>query len=182
VVAPVLSRVSLLFGPAGLLAALALAVPGAANAETVAERLQEHSGRIVVLNFWAAWCQPCRKELPMLARLQARFEEQGVVFVGASTDAPDQREAAAQLLREASVVYPVWYGLSDEEMLPLGLGSSIPATAIFDRDGRRAFRLIGEIKEKHLVERLEWLLGPRDRKPPRELSLPPGLSRKEYEE
>jgi len=167
---------------AGLALVLAASFARAADSEPIPERLKEYVGRIVVLNFWAAWCKPCRKELPMLAELQRELGDRGVTFVGASTDTEEDRPAAEEMLRETSVGYPVWYGLSDEEMRPLGLGSSIPATAIFDRDGTRAFRLIGEIKKKRLVERLEWLLGPRDREPPKELLLPIGLSPKEYRE
>jgi thiol-disulfide isomerase/thioredoxin len=145
-------------------------------------KLREYEGKIVVLNFWAAWCKPCKKELPMLLALQREFEAQGVQFVGANTDEAKDRVKADAFLNSLGINFPIWFGLSDEEMKPLGLGSSIPATALFDRDGKRAFRLIGELKKKELVERLEWLLGTRQGKPPKELLLPFGLPASEYKE
>jgi len=148
----------------------------------VSAKLQEYKGKIVVLNFWAAWCKPCKKELPMLLELQRQFQAQGVQFVGANTDEAKDRAKADTFLNRLGMNYPVWFGFSDEEMRPMGLGSSIPATAVFDREGNRAFRLIGELKKKDLVERLEWLLGLRAGKPPKELLLPFGLPVSEYKD
>ena len=132
------------------------------------------------MNFWAAWCAPCRKELPLLARLQREYDARGVRFVGASTDAPEALGAAEALLARAGVAYPVVFGLSEAEMRTLGLGQALPATAVLDRDGARAFRLVGELERKRLVERLEWLLGARGGRPPRELLLPPGVDAGDY--
>jgi len=142
--------------------------------------LHEARGRVVVVNFWAAWCRPCRKELPLFARLEPRYAARGVQFVGASTDEADARGAAEALVARSRVGYPVVYGLSDADMQRLGLGSLLPATAVLDRDGTRAFRIVGELDEKRLVERLEWLLGARGGKPPRELLLPAGVDAADY--
>jgi thiol-disulfide isomerase/thioredoxin len=144
------------------------------------EQLRKRQGEIVVVNFWAAWCGPCKKELPLLAELQREYEGRGVRFVGASADAADERGAAEALLAESRVTYPVVFGLSDADMGRLGLGSLLPATAVYDRNGTRAFRIIGEVTRKRLVERLEWLLGSRTDDPPSELQLPPGIDRTPY--
>jgi thiol-disulfide isomerase/thioredoxin len=165
-----------------LLGASALPGARAAGISPIEEQLRGHRGRIVVLNFWAAWCGPCRNELPLLAGLQREYEERGVRFVGASTDAPDDREEAEALLARSGVAYPIVFGLTDAEMRPLGLGSLLPVTAVFDRDGAPVFRLVGEVTKKRLVERLEWLLGERDGRPPKELVLPPGVDAADYEE
>jgi thiol-disulfide isomerase/thioredoxin len=165
-----------------LLGAGALLRARATEASPIEEVLREHRGRIVVLNFWAAWCGPCKSELPLLARLQRDFEGRGVQFIGASTDAPDGRDEAEVLLSKSGVGYPIVFGRSDTDMRQLGLGSLLPATAIFDRNGARAFRLVGEVTKKRLVERLQWLLGERVASPPRELLLPPGIDAADYEE
>jgi thiol-disulfide isomerase/thioredoxin len=144
--------------------------------------LGEPRGQVVVVNFWAAWCKPCRHELPRLARLQRHYDARGVRFVGASTDAAEARAPAEGLLARSGVAYPVVFGLSEADMRSLGLGALLPVTAVLDRDGQRAFRLVGEVDEKRLVERLEWLLGPRAGRLPKELLLPPGVDAGEYED
>jgi thiol-disulfide isomerase/thioredoxin len=147
---------------------------------STSKRLEEYKGKIIVLNFWAAWCKPCKKELPLLAELQREFGVQGVQFIGANTDDVKDREKAQEFLSKMGEAYPVWFGFSEEDMKLLGLGTIIPATAIFDREGKRAFRLIGEIKRKDLLERLQWLLESSQGKPPKELLLPFGISSAEY--
>lgn len=147
----------------------------------LAGKLRQYEGKIVVLNFWAAWCKPCKNELPLLNDLQGQFEGQGVQFIGANTDEAKGRAKADTLLKNLGIAYPIWFNLSDADMKPLGLGASIPATAIFDRQGTRAFRLIGEVKRKDMIERLQWLLGGRQGKPPKELLLPFGFPAAEYE-
>jgi thiol-disulfide isomerase/thioredoxin len=165
-----------------LAAALSAGALASARAEerSLEAQLREHRGRIVVVNFWAAWCAPCRRELPLLARLQREYDARGVRFVGASTDAPEALGAAEALLARAGVAYPTVFGRSEAEMRTLGLGSALPATAVFDRDGARAFRLVGNLEKKRLVERLEWLLGTRDGHPPKELLLPAGVNARDY--
>jgi thiol-disulfide isomerase/thioredoxin len=138
--------------------------------------LDRYEGRILVLNFWASWCAPCRKEIPLLVRLQNEYGPRGVQVVGASIDEPEDRELAERFVRDRHVSYPVWYGLTTEDMKPLGLATAIPATAIFDRDGRRAFRIIGEVHGEAIRPRLDWLLGDRTAQAAPELVLPPGVT------
>jgi thiol-disulfide isomerase/thioredoxin len=146
----------------------------------IQEKLHQYRSKIVVLNFWAAWCEPCKRELPLLAELQRQFKARGVQFVGACMDEERDREKAEEFLRKSGVRFPSWFELSEKEMRTLGLGVSIPATAIFDREGKRVFRLIGDVKKKQLVERLEWLLGNQEGRLPKELVLPAGMDKSEY--
>jgi thiol-disulfide isomerase/thioredoxin len=160
--------------PLSLVLALLTAVPPAAESRLLP--LDRHRDKIIVLNFWATWCAPCRKEIPLLVRLQKEYGPRGVQVVGASIDEPDDRELAERFVRDKHVNYPVWYGHTTEDMKPLGLATSIPATAIFDRDGRRVFRIIGEVHEEVIRGRLEWALGDRHAAAPPELVLPPGVT------
>ncbi len=143
-------------------------------------KLADYKGKIVVLNFWATWCKPCLKEMPLLMELQRDFETRGVQFVGACTDTEEDRALAEEFLRDSGIEYPIWFGLSDSEMQAIHLGDALPATAVYDRDGQQVFRMIGEIKRKTVTERLEWLLGDRRDEPPKELTLPLGVSSKPY--
>jgi thiol-disulfide isomerase/thioredoxin len=127
-------------------AALMVSSPaGARAAEGPALRaIEQHHGKVLVLNFWAGWCAPCASEIPLLARIHRDYSARGVQVVGASIDEPESRDAARDLARKLRVNYPVLYGASSAEMSSLELATAIPATAIFDRDGRRAFRLARE--------------------------------------
>lgn len=153
--------------------------PGAAD---LRRDLERHKGSVVVLNFWATWCGPCRKEIPLLVRIQREYGPKGVRVIGASVDEPEHRERAEAFARRMRVNYPVWYGRTTEEMKPLRLATSLPATAVFDREGRLAFRIIGEITETDLVPRLDWLLGTGGQETPAELVLPPGITPEHFAE
>jgi thiol-disulfide isomerase/thioredoxin len=135
-----------------------------------------------VLNFWATWCKPCRAEIPTLVEVQHRFAAQGVQVIGASIDEPEDRKTAEKFVREMGINYPVWFEFTTGHMMPLRLATSIPATAIFDHNGQRVFRIIGEATKKDLAERLEWLLGDRTAPAPAELVLPAGITPEHFKE
>ena len=123
-------------------------------------------GRLLVLNFWATWCDPCREEMPMLERLQQDYGRHGVVIVGASADDRTTRDRVRPFLDEAGISFPIWTGATVQDMDRFGLSPSLPSTLILDRDGRVAFRLIGPLKRRQLVRRLDFLLsGSRGRVP-----------------
>ena len=102
--------------------------------------ISSHLGRLVVLNFWATWCVPCREEMPMLDRLQERYHSRGVVFVGASADDATTRDRVQPFLAERGISFRIWTGATVADMGRLGLSTALPATAILDREGRVAFR------------------------------------------
>ncbi|MGH9796012.1 MAG: TlpA family protein disulfide reductase [Candidatus Acidiferrales bacterium] len=132
-----------------------LALRGMDGAE---QRLSEYRGRIVVLNFWATWCVPCREEMPMLVRLQQEYESRGVLVIGPSADAPDTQAKIAPFLTELQIQFPIWVGATTEHMEQLGLGTALPATAVIDREGRIVGRILGPLDERDLRARIEWLL------------------------
>jgi AhpC/TSA family len=114
--------------------------------------------------------------MPLLVRIQREYGSRGVTVIGASIDEPEDRESAERFARDKHLNYPVWHGHTTEDMKRLGLATSIPATAIFDRDGRRVFRIIGEVHEDAIRQRLDWMLGDRAATRPAELVLPPGVT------
>jgi len=69
-------------------------------------RLSDLRGRVVLVNFWAAWCAPCRVEMPWLAELDARYRARGLTILGVSVD-DSGREQIAKFVRARQVDYPV---------------------------------------------------------------------------
>jgi thiol-disulfide isomerase/thioredoxin len=126
-----------------------------------AQSLTSLRGKLVVLNFWATWCAPCREEMPLLVSLQNRYEKRGVQVIGASVDDESTEAQIAPFVKKLKINFPIWIGATIEDMQILGLGSALPATAILDRDGQVVSRIIGVVTKGDLQERLEWLLGDR---------------------
>jgi thiol-disulfide isomerase/thioredoxin len=62
------------------------------NLQGDTQGLNDYAGKIVVLNFWATWCVPCREEMPLFVQLQNQYAQSGVQFIAASIDAPEDRE------------------------------------------------------------------------------------------
>ena len=128
--------------------------------------LGQYRGRIVVLNFWATWCVPCREEMPVLVSLHKRYAARGVTVIGASADQERTRNEILGFIRELKIDFPIWVGATTADMQRLGLGTALPATAIVDRDGRIAARILGVADQGGLRRRVEWLLGDRCRPAP----------------
>jgi thiol-disulfide isomerase/thioredoxin len=124
-------------------------------------RLRDYRGQVVVLNFWATWCGPCTHEMPLLVQAEKDYKAQGVVFIGASVDDSKTRPAILTFLNKYDVTFPIWVGGSGDDLAKLGMGEAVPATAFLDREGRIAARVLGEIREAELKERIDWLLGDR---------------------
>lgn len=136
--------------------------------EGVPRDMAEFRGRIVVLNFWATWCLPCREEMPIFRRIRERYGPRGVEIVAASTDEADSQGAVARFVRRQKMTFPVLVRATTEDMSRLGLGDALPATAILDADGNVAFRIRGPVTEETLDARLDFLLdGPSAPEPER---------------
>ena len=154
-------------------------------------RLADYRGRIVVVNFWATWCAPCVEEIPLLMSIEDKYAARGVEVIGISTDDRRTKRRIPYFLRRMKVTYPVWVDGNVEHMEMLGLGQALPATAILDRDGRVAARILGMARREDLKVRIEWLLGDRKAAPPAPLvdnfassgvhTHPPGEGRGEEE-
>ena len=122
------------------------------------QSLQSLKGRIVVLNFWATYCIPCRTEMPALAAVQNEFAALGVQVVGVSTDDVADRNKVLQFARETKVNFPIWIGGSAEHMVKFGLGTALPGTVVIDRDGKIAKIISGVVDQAILRKEIESLL------------------------
>ena len=115
-------------------------------------------GRILVVNFWATWCAPCRTEVPMFVRMQERYGGRGLQLVGIAIDQPAKVAAFAH---EFGINYPILVGGPDaiDLMRQVGNGSgALPYTLVIDRQGKVAGRRLGELKESQLFEIIAPLL------------------------
>lgn len=144
------------------------------------EKLSDYHGKIVVLNFWATWCVPCRKEMPLFVHLQQQYESRGVQFIAVSVDGPESQTEVPEFVRKHKISFPVWVGGTSEMQAAFRLGTGLPATIIIDQSGKACFRIIGESKREQLVSRLEYLLSPDASTPPVELIVPEGMTAEHF--
>ena len=120
----------------------------------VPRALGQFQGKILVVNFWATWCGPCRAEMPAFERLHQRWSERGVRFVGLSAESP---ETAASFGRELGISYPLWTGADEVQELSRRLGnrmSVLPFTALIGSAGEVLEQRVGAYTESDLEERL----------------------------
>ncbi|MBK6587241.1 MAG: TlpA family protein disulfide reductase [Acidobacteria bacterium] len=125
------------------------------------QSLAGYRGRVVVLNFWATWCEPCKKEMPDLSAIQNDYAALGVQVIGASGDAASDSAKVLKFIREYKLNFPVWVGTATTDMERFGVGTVLPATVIIDRDGKIVWREIGIIKPAELRKELDKLLLPK---------------------
>lgn len=125
------------------------------------QSLAGYRGRVVVLNFWATWCEPCKKEMPDLSAIQNDYAALGVQVIGAAGDEAADGAKVLKFIREFKVNFPVWVGAKTEDMERFGVGTVLPATVIVDRDGKIVWREIGIVKPLELRKKLDSLLLPK---------------------
>jgi len=169
-------RDALLLGGAGVAAAVAGAVAGAlvlqsrsGAAELLAarypdtdgrvRRLLDWRGRVLLCNFWATWCAPCREEVPMLVAAKQQWAARGFEVVGIGIDSADK-------IREFSKIYHINYPLlvADGSALELlrklgNRGGGLPYSVVLDRTGSIAQRHLGALTAADLRRVLESLFG-----------------------
>ena len=95
-------------------------------------RLSEYRGDVVMVNFWATWCGPCRQEMPLLDDLHSRYERVGFNLLGVNID--DDSSRAMDMIRELGVSFPVLFD-ARKEVSRLYEVDAMPVTVIIDREG-----------------------------------------------
>ena len=112
-------------------------------------------GRVVVLNFWASWCAPCRTEIPDFIALRGELAPADMLLVGVSLDFDPG--AARAYAEKAGITYPVWVG-TDDVYEVFGV-EAIPRTMIWDRRGNLAVDHVGILPPEVLRGEIERLVG-----------------------
>lgn len=122
-------------------------------------KISQLRGSIVVINFWATWCGPCREELPMLTRLDEEYGAKKIRFVAVSADEWKNRAAVAEFVTAHHLNMEIWLGANVDMLERANLGNELPATLILDQQGDVVTRILGEAREEDIRKPLDWLLG-----------------------
>jgi len=148
--------------PAGRAAALLLAaatlagatlpsrLSGELDADGLASRVAREKGRVVLVNFWATWCEPCREEFPSLSRLDAAYRGQGLTVLGVSTDLASQTPGVEKFLAAQNPSFSNYHkksGGDDQAFIDAvdrSWGGDLPFNVLYGRDGRKAKVLAGQ--------------------------------------
>lgn len=120
--------------------------------------LGQWRGKLLVVNYWATWCHPCREEMPGFSRLQDKYRDSGVQFVGISIDTADK---IVEFQKETPVSYPLLVGNIGVMENSSALGNTrqaLPFTAVFDRQGGLFSTKLGRLAEADLEHQLIELM------------------------
>ncbi len=120
--------------------------------------LAQWRGKVLVVNFWATWCPPCRQEMPGFVALQRKYGARGLTFIGIALDEGAKVRA---FVTENEVNYPVLLGEDDAVDLARAIGNDrggLPFSALLDRNGKIVAAKVGAWDEKKLEALIEPLL------------------------
>lgn len=117
--------------------------------------LAENKGKVVVVNFWASWCIPCRQEAPILENTWRKYKDRGVVFVG--VDYVDTDKEAMAFIKEFGVTYPNGPDIGTERARAFRI-QGVPETYFIGKDGQLYGNHIGPIDEIQLSAKIDEVL------------------------
>jgi thiol-disulfide isomerase/thioredoxin len=106
------------------------------------------AGKVVLVNFWATWCNPCKKEIPDLSRVYDKYKAKGVVFLGVMMDAQDN-QALLNFKSDFEMSYPIVRSNSDL-MVSFNYPDALPTTFVYDRGGKQIYNHVGPLREREL--------------------------------
>lgn len=125
-------------------------------------RLSDLDGKVVILDFWASWCSPCREQAPIVERVAQRFAPRGVTLVGIATS--DQRRAAENYAKTHPSAFPAVYDQDEATARSYGV-QGLPTLAVVDRTGKIVALRSGLLRENELAALIEATLQAADPRP-----------------
>lgn len=121
------------------------------------QNLQDYRGKVLIVDFWATWCAPCRKEIPDFIALKEEYGEKGLEIIGISLD--DSMSDLKDFVKTNKINYPVLYRDQDRKIVDLFGGiKGIPTTFIIDRDGKVVNKFVGLRGKEVFKDEIEPLL------------------------
>lgn len=114
--------------------------------------LMQWRGRVLVLNFWAPWCLPCREEIPDFIKLQEKYRDRGLVFIGVALD---DKSTVRSFAAEMGINYPILLGETAAPDVAGKIGNvegGIPFTVVIDRGGKIVASKLGRLDLTRLEE------------------------------
>ena len=136
------------------------------DAQGIQHSLSDYRGKVVVLNFWATWCIPCKEEMRIFADVDKRYREQGVIVLAASVDDQKTKKYINQFARSNKMSFPILVDATTDDMKRIGLGELVPSTLFLDKDGTIAGKILGQAPRKEVLRRVDWLIGDRQGEAP----------------
>jgi thiol-disulfide isomerase/thioredoxin len=125
-------------------------IAGEVDAKGLSDAIAREKGKVVLVNFWATWCVPCREEFPDLTRLQKAYESRGLRVIGVSTDFAKETAAVEKFLAEQKPSFPNYRKKSggDDQVfidaVEKSWGGELPFSVLYGRDGKKAGTLSGK--------------------------------------
>lgn len=119
-------------------------------------RLSDHDGKVVLIDFWASWCAPCREMVPVLSKLFREYSDDGLVVLGISLDQTEPK-TLGYLVQEWGIPYRILLG--DEKILKVFGGvTSLPTLFIINREGRLVGKMLGYHSYRELEDQVKRYL------------------------
>ena len=127
--------------------------------------LQQYKGQVVLVNFWATWCEPCKVEIPWMIEFQQKYSPRGFTILGVSMD-EDGKKAIQPFLdkerfdvggQKLAMSYPILLG-NDAIAGKFGGILGLPTTMLFNRDGKKVRTIVGLVNHDDLTKAIEGLL------------------------
>ena len=128
------------------------------NLQRRAVRLSDYKGKVVLLNFWATWCAPCRAEMPELIKWQHEYGRRGLQVIGVTYPPMDLAEVD-RFIRDIKVNYPILVG-DEKTKARFDKGETLPLTVVIDQKGRVREMIRGIIYPEEFEEKILPLLSP----------------------
>ncbi len=121
--------------------------------------LSSYKGLVIILDFWATWCPPCREEIPDFVQLYAQYKDQGLVIVGVSLDS-DGSSAVQPFVNAQGINYPIVLGYGEKDLMDRYGGiTGIPTTFVIDQKGDIVEKYVGYRSKDVFEGKIKTLLG-----------------------